>query len=224
MTHTLYAPQLVLHLFTSRSLKCDCDLFELDVFQVCLHQRENGTQTKSKKHSIKFSMKIIDGQELFTKATVITKSQLFEMKTPFVQMHSFQLHFLYEIRSSPGLGLPCAETRCCLEKHQAQAHIHTQHKNLSGNSNTGCWSSYGQSWKPYRDPLPRWIHVSLVGGAAAWQSMGWATCSSSNGPTGTTVLGLGLSNWDLTVRGISHFVRGKSWCTWHSYDLRLTTG
>lgn len=38
-------------------------------------------------------MKIRDGQELFAKATVITKCQLFEMKTPFLQMHSFQLHF-----------------------------------------------------------------------------------------------------------------------------------
>lgn len=32
------------------------------------------------------------------------------------------------------------------------------------------------------------------------------------------------SDWDLNVRGISHFVRGKSWCIWHSYIFILATG
>jgi len=135
MTHTLYA-QLVLHLFTCRSLKWDHGLFELDVLHVYMRKRENEIQTKSKKHSIKLSVKIRDGQELFTKATIIAKGQLFEIKTPFAQMLLFQLHFFCETERSPGFGLPCAETCCCLEKHQA--HIHTQGKNLCGNPNTGC--------------------------------------------------------------------------------------
>lgn len=116
------------------------------------------------------------------------------MKTLFAQMHLFQLHFCTSLR----LGSPCTETSCCLEEHQVQARFGTEGKNLFGNPNTGCWSSYGQSWKLCHDPLPVYpacgvISVSPEVGDAPWQSMGWAPCSPSNGHSSTSTLGLGLS-------------------------------
>lgn len=49
ITHTLYAPQLVLYLFTCGNLKRDCGFFGRDVVQKCMCKRETKTQTKSKK-------------------------------------------------------------------------------------------------------------------------------------------------------------------------------
>lgn len=77
------------------------------VLYKCIYTRERMKhKPKAKKHSIKFSMKNRDSQELFTKVAVIIKCQLFEMKAPFAQMQSFQLHFLYEMEEVPGLVCP----------------------------------------------------------------------------------------------------------------------
>lgn len=92
-------------------------------------------------------------------------------------MHLFQFCYLHVIGRSPGLGLPCAET-CCSLKKKASLEVHIE-------------GDEAQSWNSHHDPLPTCpacgrIRVSLVMGAAPWQSRGqpptalkWADSNSN---------------------------------------------
>lgn len=135
-------------------------------------------------------------------------------------MHLFQFHYLHVIGRTPGLGLPCAETCCCLkEKKPLWKFTYWVMKLSPGTLIT----------TPSLDVL------LMEGSMWAWSwelllDKAWGELPTAlKGTDSTSTVGSN-SSWDLIVRGNYHFVRRRSWCimvhyhfvrrrSWHSHDF-----
>lgn len=120
-------------------------------------------------------MKIRDRQEIFMPSENINylEWKLFLHKS--ISLNQYIYIFVWDRKKFRAWSALCRNLLLCGEVSGTDTYTPSV-KNLFGDSNIGCWKSPGDSWEPYHNPL-LWgmICVSLVGGAAQWQSMGWAT-------------------------------------------------
>lgn len=148
---------------------------ELDVLQVHVCKKQNEIQTEAKNIQWSFFCRLDMAKNFSPRQLSVQNGSYLKWKLLFVQTHLFQFHYLHVIGRTPGLGLPCAETCCCLkEKNPLWKFTYCVMKLSPGTLITtpSLELSHSCLWR---------IHVSLVMGSSPWQSMGWATHSPKRG-------------------------------------------